>query len=91
MDPLSELEDIGRMLRSASFLETVRGEVREAMKNGYVVTDGVHERSSNFEVVVRCGESEELVVRRLKDRIPDIDVTAITAGVIGLRQGRRTR
>ena len=91
MDPFSELEDIGRMLRSASFLETVRSEVRQAMEEGYVVTDGAHERSTNFEVVVRCGGSEDVVSRRLKARIPDIDVTSIAEGVLGLRQGRRTR
>ena len=90
MDVFSELEDIGRMLTSASMLATVRQEVANVMRDGYVVTDGSHQDGcADYEVVVRCGESGELVARRLREKIPDANVERIAAGIIGLRKLRR--
>jgi len=92
MDVFSELEDIGRMLTSASMLAMVRHEVGTIMREGFVVTDGTHQKgASEFDVVVRCGSGEDDVSRRLRDQMPDVDVTRIAEGVLGLRKSRRTR
>jgi len=90
MDVFAELEDIGRMLSSASMLAMVRQEVGTVMREGFVVTDGSHQDgASDFDVVVRCGSGEENVTRRLKSKMPDVDVTRIADGVLGLRKSRR--
>ena len=91
MDIFSELGDIGNLLRSASILEAVRREVRAVMSSEFVVTDGKHhEGASGYEVVVRCGASDEIVSRRLRSRIESIDVERVSEGVIGIRRGRRS-
>jgi len=92
MDVFAELEDIGRMLTSASILSMVRQEVGRVMREGFVVTDGTHqEGASDYDVVVRCGSSEDTVSRRLRDKMPDLDVSRIADGVIGLKRSRRAR
>ncbi len=92
MDVFAELEDIGRMLASASMLSMVRQEVGSVMRNGFVVTDGSHqEGASEYDVVVRCGSGEEDVSRRLREKMPEVDVSRIADGVIGLRRARRVR
>lgn len=91
MDIFSELEEIGRMLTSASMLVTVREEVASVMKEGFVVTDGSHQDGcEGFEVAVRCGAEDEVVTRRLRERLPDMDIERIAEGLIGLRSSRRT-
>ena len=90
MDVFSELEDIGRMLTSASTLAVVRQEVAKVMRDGFVVTDGSHQEGcSDYDVVVRCGEEGDLVMRRLRERMPEADVGRIAEGVVGLRSSRR--
>lgn len=91
MDVFSELEDIGRMLASASTLAVVRQEVARVMRGGFVVTDGSHQEGcADYDVVVRCGADGELVARRLREKLPEADVSRIAEGVIGLRSTRRT-
>jgi len=89
MDVFSELQDIGRMLASASVLVVVRQEVARVM-SGAVVTDGSHQEGcADYDVVVRCGADGDLVARRLREKLPDADVIRIAEGVVGLREPRR--
>jgi hypothetical protein len=91
MDIFSELEDIGRMLVGASMLAMVRQEMAALKRDGLVVTDGSHQEGcGDYEVVVRCGSYGDLVARRLRDRMPDVDVSSIADGVVGLKSSRRS-
>lgn len=90
MDIRSELDDIGKMLTRASMLATVRQEVAKIKRKGMIVTDGSHQDGcDDFDVVVRCGNDGEIVMRRLKENIPDADVSRIADDIVGLRQSRR--
>lgn len=90
MDVFSELEDIGRILNQASFLATVRDEVRKVMREGYVVTDGKHQDGANeYDVVVRCGDDESNVERGLLSSMPEVRVTKIANGILGINKARR--
>ena len=88
MDILSELEDIERMMRQASMLSTVRQEVSRVVKEGYVVTDGSHQDGcGDYDVIVRCAdENEEVVTRRLVEKVAEAHVSRIADGIIGLRR-----
>jgi hypothetical protein len=95
VDVFSELEDIGRMLASASVLSMVRQEVAEIMKEGFVVTDGLHQDGGEgYDVVVRCGSDGDRVARRLRSSMPELKVKRISDGIVGLKRkgedGRRT-
>jgi hypothetical protein len=91
-DIFTELSEIGRMLKSASALAMVRQEVGKVMRSGFVVTDNVHqEGASDYDVVVRCGSGEDKVSRRLRENMPDMDVTHIAEGVLGVKKSRRAR
>ena len=90
MDIFSEIEEIGRMLNSASILMSVRQEVSTIMKKGFVVTDGSHQDGcEGYEVVVRCGSHGDAVTRRLREKMPDVDIQRIADDVVGLRRSRR--
>ena len=90
MNIFSELEEIGRMLKSASMLASVRQEVAKIKREGFVVTDGKHQDGcEQYEVVVRCGSDDEMVSRRLRATIKDAEVTRIAEGIIGLNNSRR--
>lgn len=90
MDIFSELEDIGRMLTSASMLAMVRQEVSKMKRDGLIVTDGKHQDScEDYEVVVRCGSDVDLVSRRLREAMPEAEISRIAEGVVGLRKSRR--
>ena len=90
MDVLSELEDIGRMLHSASMLSVVRQEVAKVMREGFVVTDGSHQEGcGEYDVIVRCGSEGDLVTRRLREKLPEADILRIAEGVVGLKKSRR--
>jgi hypothetical protein len=90
MDIFSELEDIGRMLTSASMLAMVRQEVAKLKRDGLVVTDGSHQKGcEDYEVIVRCGSDDDLVTRRLREAMPETEVSRIADGVVGLKKSRR--
>ena len=92
MDVFSELEDIGRMLQSASMLSVVRQEVSKVMREGFVVTDGSHQEGcEDYDVIVRCGGDSDMVTRRLRDKLPEADISRIAEGVVGLKQSRRDK
>ena len=86
MNIFSELNEIGKILKEASTLMIVRQEVGRVMKSDFFVTDGKHyEGAENFEVVVRCGSEEDLISRRLRDNMPNFEITRIAEGIIGVR------
>ena len=86
MDIFSELEDIGRMLTRASMLASVRQEVSK-LKKGFVVTDGSHQDGcDDYEVIVRCGSEDDLITRRLKEMMPEAEISRIADGIVGLRR-----
>jgi len=90
MDIFSELEDIGRMLTSASMLAMVRQEVGKIKRDGFVVTDGSHQDGcEDYEVIVRCGSDDEMVSRRLREAMPNAEISRIADGIIGLKEARR--
>jgi len=89
-DVSKEIVAIGRMIDRAKFLMAVRQEVSNVMRDGFVVTDGEH-GNSGYSVVVRCGGDGEMVSRRIKASMPDVDVDHIAEGVIGVRKYRRNR
>ena len=92
MDIFSEIEDISRMLDSASTLAMVRQEVGKVMREGFVVTDGTHqEGAGDCDVVVRCGANDQIVARRLREKMPQLDVSSIADGIVGLKKSRRAR
>lgn len=92
MNIFAELEDIGRMLDSASLVVAVREEVAKVAKSKTVVTDGTHQQGGNgFQVVVRCGSDEAQIARRLRASIPNIETSHIALGVLGIRYARRVR
>lgn len=95
-----ELREIGRLIRSAKLLQSVRNEVHAVCREGrIVVMDGSHgERhavgSGKFEVVIVSrddGGDDRMVqvARRIKTNMPDIEVEQIVANVIGVRTARR--
>ncbi len=91
MDVFAELEDIGRMLASASVLSMVRQEVGRVMRDGFVVTDASHqEGAGECDVVVRCGSRCGAIARRLRERMPELDVSRVADGVVGLKRSRRS-
>lgn len=90
MNIFSELDEIGRMLTSASMLATVRQEVAKLKREGFIVTDGQHQDGcEQYEVIVRCGSEDDLVSRRLREKMPDTEITRIAAGLVGLKKSRR--
>jgi hypothetical protein len=90
MDIFSELQDIGRMLDSASVLSTVRKEVGKVMREGFIVTDGIHQSGGDgYDVIVRCGSEDSKVSRRLRSSMPKFDIVKISDGVLGLKRSRR--
>jgi hypothetical protein len=90
LDIFSELEDIGKMLTSASMLMTVRQEVANIKREGMVVTDGLHQDGcDDFDVIVRCGSDGDLVLRRLKEKMPNANIEKVAEGIVGLRKSRR--
>lgn len=90
MDIFSELDEIGRMLTSASILATVRQEVAKLKREGMIVTDGAHQDGcEDFDVIVRCGGDDDLVARRLREKMPEASIERIADGIVGLRSSRR--
>ena len=90
MDIFAELKDIGDMLGSASVLAMVRQEVNKVMSEGFVVTDGSHQDGgSEYDIIVRCGFESDNVSRRLRTVMPELKITHIADGLIGLNQTRR--
>jgi hypothetical protein len=86
----SEIREIGRLISSAALIMAVRKEVSKVMKEGFVVTDGKHHpTASDYEVVVRCGNSSDEIARRLRAGDMNIEVDRIAEGVLGIKSSRR--
>ncbi len=93
MDYKREIEAIGDLIMSAALIQEIRREVASVMREGYVVSDGAHHpMGEGYDVVVRCGsEDRPDVFRRIRGKIPDIQVEKIAKGVLGIRSSRRMR
>jgi hypothetical protein len=93
MDFLQEIDEIGRLMMSASLLVEIRREVATVMRDGFIVSDGMHHPlGEGYDVVVRCGsEDRPDVFRRIRGKIQDVQVEKIADGVLGIRTSRRMR
>lgn len=90
MDIFRELNEIGRLMEDANRLNAVRKTVAKAKQAGVIVTDGSHHPGAEkYEVVVRCAGDEELIARRIRSEMPDVDVTRIANNVLGISTARR--
>ena len=90
MDIFKELTEIGQLLNSTSRLDAVRKAVARAKQSGVIVTDGRHhEGAEGYEVVVRCEGSSQKIARRIREEVPDVDVTRIAKNVLGVSTARR--
>jgi hypothetical protein len=91
MDIDAELSEIQRLLTSAALIMEVRKQVAKVAKEGFIVTDGAHEKYNEpYQVVVRCSGSGK-VARRIRSKIQGVEVDKIADGVIGVRHARRSR
>lgn len=85
-----EMQEIGKLISSASLIMAVREETRKVLKTGFVVTDGKHNASApDYEVVVRCPSHCVQIARRIRAGIPDVDVVHIAENILGIKTSRR--
>lgn len=93
MDYGREIQEIGQLIMSAALIQEIRREVAMVMRDGFVVTDGVHHPlGSGYDVVVRCGtEDRPDVFRRIRGSVPNVHVEKIADGVLGIKTARRMR
>ena len=93
MDLGQEIDEIGRLMMSASLLVEIRREVASVMRNGFIVSDGMHHPlGEGYDVVVRCGsEDRPDVFRRIRGKMPEVQIEKIADGVLGIRSARRAR
>jgi hypothetical protein len=90
MDIFRELNEIGRLIGDASRLSAVRSAVAKAKQAGTIVTDGSHHNGAEkYDVVVSCAGEYELIARRIRSEMPDVDVTRIAKNVLGVSTARR--
>ena len=91
LDVFGEIKEIGRMISAASTLMVVRSEVANALKEGFVVTDGRHHiAGKGYDVIVSCSQQES-VARRLRSALPDAKIESIASGVLGIKTARRVK
>ena len=93
MDFGQEIKEIEKLMMSASLLVEIRREVASVMRDGFIVSDGIHHPlGEGYDVVVRCGsEDRQDVFRRIRGKIQDVHVEKIAEGVLGIRSARRMR
>lgn len=88
-----EIKEIGQIIMSATLMQEIRKQVASVMREGFIVTDGIHHPlGAGYDVVVKCGaEDRPDVLRRIRGSIPDVHVEKIADGVMGIRNARRVR
>jgi hypothetical protein len=103
MDISKELREIRDLIDSTCLIEAVRKEVHSVLKNRRAfVIGGKHAEnklagSSDYDVVVIHEDGEEaseLMARRIRANIPDIEVEKfknVVDSVIGIKTARRKR
>ena len=84
-----ELKEIGGLITSTMFLTAIRREVSAIRKDGFIVTDGKRAGASQYDVVVRSLTCSEDIARRIRSKMPDVDVERLAEGVLGIREARR--
>ena len=89
MDLSEELKDIGSLITSTMFLMAIRREVSLVRKDGFIVTDGKRAGASKYDVVVRSLSGSEEIVRRIRAKMPNVDIDRLAEGVLGVKEARR--
>jgi len=92
-DVTKELVEIGRLIDSARLIEVVRSSVHSMFRNRRLMIIGgkFAERhaagSSKYDVViVHDGKNAfEVVARRIRKKLPDVEITGLVNNVIGIR------
>ena len=85
-----ELQDIGRLLMETAVISNVRKAVASIKKDGCIVTDGRHHMGGDgYEVVVQCHDNIDDVTRRIRSKVPEVDIERIADNVLGLKTARR--
>ena len=88
-DLSKELEEIGSLIISTMFLTAIRQEVSAVRKDGFIVTDGKRAGASKYDVVVRSLSGSEEIARRIRAKMPNVDVDRLAEGVLGVKESRR--
>jgi len=97
MNIRDEIQEISKLIQDAHLMAAVRREVRASTSSRSLVMDGKHaedmaQGSSRYStvIVLKDGDKEiPLIARRIKANIPDVDVTELVKGVLGIRHTRR--
>lgn len=84
-----EIREIGGLITSTMFLAAIRREVSAIRKDGFIVTDGKRAGASQYDVVVRSLSGSEEIARRIRSKMPEVDVKRLAEGVLGIREARR--
>ena len=95
VDVTEELVEIGRIIDSANLLNVIRDEVHAALKDeGAVVVGGqqanLPDAGRKYDVVIIQNSVEhEVLARRIRDRVPEIEIDRLVPNVMGIRTARR--
>jgi len=84
-----EIAEIGDLLTSTMFLTAIRQEVSKVRRDGFIVTDGRRAGEAGYDVVVKSLGNSEEIARRIRAKIPDVEIKRLADGVLGLNEARR--
>jgi hypothetical protein len=90
-DISKELFEIGKLLDSANMISAVRREVRAAVDQAVVMGGAQANTSGDYDIVVfHDNEGDhDLIARRIRSSMPNVEVERIVEKVIGIRTQRR--
>lgn len=89
-----ELQSIGQMLRRAEVIEHVRREVHTVLRQRRAkVIDGAYAYGydgKNYDVIVTNieGCNDSLIARRLREKMPNLEINELVRGALGIRTAR---
>jgi len=89
MDIFRELTEIGKLIGNTSQFSAVRQAAAKAQQAGVIVTDGKHQGADQYEIVVTCDAGVGKIARRIREDMPEMDVTRIAKNVLGVNTARR--
>lgn len=88
-DLSKEIAEIGDLITSTMFLAAIRQEVSKVRKEGFIVTDGKRAGAAKFDVVVRSLTGADEIARRIRAKMPDVEIERLAEGVLGVNESRR--
>jgi len=88
-DLSKEIAEIGDLITSTMFLTAVRQEVTKVRREGFIVTDGKCAGSSKFDVVIRSLTGSDEIARRIRTKMPNVEIKRLAEGVLGVNESRR--